>query len=50
MWLAMLSLSHVTLEFPLNWISFKECAYRGASIWRLRGTIHAKEAPSPTRN
>lgn len=36
MWLAILSLSHVTLEFPLNWLSFKECATRGAVLLRLR--------------
>lgn len=37
-WLGLLSLVHVTLEFPLNWLSFKECATRGAAILRLRKT------------
>jgi hypothetical protein len=31
-WLTVLSVSHVTLEFPLNWLAFKECARRGAEF------------------
>jgi len=31
-WLTILSVSHVTLEFPLNWLSLKECAVRGGAL------------------
>jgi hypothetical protein len=44
LWLAVLSLSHVTLEFPLNWLSFKECAFRGAAIVGLRRSVGVRGA------
>lgn len=40
-WLAFLSLSHVTLEFPLNWLSFKECVVRGAGLVGIRRAADA---------
>lgn len=48
-WLAFLSLAHVSLEFPLNWLSFKECVVRGASLvgWGRRSpTAFGKAGPA----
>jgi hypothetical protein len=43
-WLTVLSVSHVTLEFPLNWLSFKECTYRGAALLGVGRKAQSKTA------
>jgi len=46
-WLALLSLAHVTLEFPLNWLSMREIGARAAAILAggLRQRIFREELP-----
>ena len=39
LWLYLLSLGHVTLEFPLNWLSMKETASRMGSMLRIPGMV-----------
>jgi hypothetical protein len=41
LWLYLISLGHVTLEFPLNWLSMKETASRMGSMLRIPGMVRA---------
>ncbi len=43
-WLTVLSVSHVTLEFPLNWLAFKECASRVGPLVGLKRSPKANTA------
>lgn len=44
LWLALLSLAHVTLEYPLNWLSMKEIALRSGAFLGGGRRLRTKEA------
>lgn len=44
LWLYLLSLAHVTLEFPLNWLSMKETGSRMGSLLRIPGMVRVRES------